>query len=274
MLISETNLKLWMDRFFGYGSWDSPVWLVGYEEGGGDLPEEVADKTNFFAFHHHTAIQPTLCDVRALYRAVKYRGEGPKGKNFDTLYDYRFGDEAFLHGAWKNLIALVHGYNNELLPDLLNYQKNHFLSSADAAMVRLYPLPSPHSHAWYYRWLVVSEELSYIRYRERYEERVYPDRMNAILTQLKRHSPKLVVMYGMNNVQRIKESFEREFAGLKFKMVKAIKLQVPQHHAAYFEGTQIVITTQVPTLRHNRVETGFDWLHFGNLIRSYRPVVV
>lgn len=272
MLISETNLQLWVDRFFGYGSWNAPLWLVGYEEGGGDLPEEVADKTNYFACHHHAA--PTLCDARDLYRAVKYRGDGPKGKNFDTLYDYRFGNDALLHGAWKNLIAFVHGYNNDQLPDLLDYQKNRFLLSLDVAMVRLYPLPSPHSHAWYYRWLVVSEELSYIRYRERYEERVYPDRMSAILKQMKEHRPKLILMYGMNNVQKIKESFEQEFAGLKFKMVKAVKMQVPQHHATCFDGTQIVITTQVPTLRHNRVETGFDWQYFGNLIRGYQPVAV
>jgi hypothetical protein len=32
--------------------------------------------------------------------------------------------------------------------------------------------------------------------------------------------------------------------------------------------TLLLITTQVPTLRHNRKETGFDWLAFGQRVRE------
>jgi len=270
MLISEKNLQYWIDQFYGYGSWNASVWLVGYEEGGGDLPEEVAEKIDYFASTHAAANQPALCDARDLYKHVSYREEGPKGKSFESLYEYRFGNDALLHGAWKNLIAFTHGYNQDDLPDLRDYQRKYFLSNEKEAMIRLYPLPSPHSHAWYYRWLMVSEPLSYIRYRERYEQHVYPDRIKTILHQMRKHRPKLVLMYGMNNVQKIKQSFETEFSGIKFRMVKAIKLQIPQHHTADFEGTQVIITTQVPTLRHNRIETGFDWHYFGGLVRSYQ----
>jgi hypothetical protein len=76
-------------------------------------------------------------------------------------------------------------------------------------------------------------------------------------------------MYGMNNVQAIKDAFVETFPSAKFRMVKAIKLQLPQHHAAVIDGTRVVITTQVPTLRHNRVETGFDWHYFGSLVKGY-----
>ncbi|MGC3946918.1 MAG: hypothetical protein QM762_20780 [Chryseolinea sp.] len=268
MQISEENLKLWINKFYGYGSWKARIWLLGYEEGGGDLPEEVAEKTDYFAAKHAAFSEPVLCDARDLYHQVTYRDEGPKGKNFNTLYDYRFGKEALLHGAWKNLIAFTHGYNNQSPPDLIRYQKNSFLSGDNEAIIRLYPLPSPHSHAWYYRWLVVSKPLSYIRDRAKYEQEVYPNRIKAILQQIRAHRPKLVLLYGMNNIQKIKESFETEFSA-KFKMVKAIKLQIPQHHFASIEGTQVIITTQLPTLRHNRVETGFEWHYFGTLVRSY-----
>ncbi|MEJ1239970.1 hypothetical protein WBG78_17655 [Chryseolinea sp. T2] len=270
-LISEHNLQLWIDKFFGYGTWGANIWLVGYEEGGGDLPEEVAEKTNYFAVHHQQSEQPVLCDLQDLYRNVGYRDEGPKGKSFETLFEYRFGKDALLNGAWKNLIAFTHGYNHHEVPDLLNYQKTSFIDSGDAAMVRFYPLPSPHSHAWYYRWLVVSKPLSYIRDREQYEQHVFPNRMSSIIRQIKKHRPGLVLMYGMTNVQKIKDSFEQELKSIKFRMVKAVKLQIPQHHAAWFGETQVIITTQLPTLRHNRVETGFDWHYFGDLVSSYVP---
>jgi hypothetical protein len=46
-------------------------------------------------------------------------------------------------------------------------------------------------------------------------------------------------------------------------MEKAVKLQIPQHHWTEIGGTTILITTQIPALRHNRVETGFEWEAFG-----------
>ena len=52
-------------------------------------------------------------------------------------------------------------------------------------------------------------------------------------------------------------------AGLYTLMVKGSTLQFPQHHRADFHGTTLLITTQTPALRHNRIETGFDWLSLG-----------
>jgi hypothetical protein len=51
-------------------------------------------------------------------------------------------------------------------------------------------------------------------------------------------------------------------------MIKAVKQQIPQHHRADLKGTVLLITTQLPALRHNRVETGFDWYAFGKLVKT------
>jgi hypothetical protein len=139
MLIKESSLEHWIDRFYGYGSWNSKLWLVGYEEGGGELPEEVAEKLNYFDSIHARADQPVLCDIRELYARVTYRDEGPKGKTYKTLFDYRFASDAMLHGAWKNLIGFAHGYRQEKLPDLLAYQRKTFIGDREA-MIQLYPL--------------------------------------------------------------------------------------------------------------------------------------
>jgi hypothetical protein len=48
MLIDGKALKYWIDNFYGYGSWHARFWFVGYEESGGDVPEEVAGKLNYF----------------------------------------------------------------------------------------------------------------------------------------------------------------------------------------------------------------------------------
>ena len=80
--------------------------------------------------------------------------------------------------------------------------------------------------------------------------------------------PEVVLMYGMDNINALKKSVQEFFPNAKFKIVKAIKQQIPQHHRADFDGTTLLITTQIPALRHNRIETGFDWQVFGKTLRE------
>lgn len=266
MLIDEKALKYWIDNFYGYGSWQARFWFIGYEESGGDLPEEVAEKLNYF-YHLQRSDTPTLCDIRELYRHVAFRTEGPRAERFSTFNDHRFGNDATLHGAWKNLIAFEHGYLHKELPDLLTYQKNSFASpsTSNEALIQLYPLPA-HNHAWYYAWLDLPQ-LPFLKTRTLYQDHLYASRVQSILTNLSIYKPELVLMYGMENINLLKQSVQEFFSGAKFRMVKGEKLQTPQHHRADFNGTTLLITTQIPALRHNRIETGFDWYEFGKLVK-------
>lgn len=266
MLINEQPLRHWMDYFYGYGSWQAPLWFVGYEEGGGDLPEEVAEKLNYFQEMHGNARQATLCDMRALYRKVTFRIEGPRAEKFQTLFDHRFGSSAVLHGGWKNLIAFAHGYKDKKFPDLLSYQQKSFASKSEA-MIPFYPLPSSHNHAWYYAWLD-QPHFPFLKTRAQYEEHVYPQRIQTLLEKINEHHPKLVLMYGMTNINQLKKSVQEAFPEATFTQQKAIPLEIPQYHCAGLKGTTLLITTQVPTLRHNRIETGFDWLAFGKSVKA------
>ena len=126
MRIEEKALQHWIDNFYGYGSWEARIWFIGYEERGGDVPEEVAEKIDYFHHVHVPKTPTTLCDIREMYKRVAFRTEGPKADLFANFYEHRFGSNATLHGSWKNLIAFVHGYQNKKLPDLLTYQKNSF----------------------------------------------------------------------------------------------------------------------------------------------------
>ena len=90
------------------------------------------------------------------------------------------------------------------------------------------------------------------------------------LDQFKIHKPEVVLMYGMSNINALKDSIRANFPTAKFKMVKAVKLKVPQHHIGKIDGTTFLLTTQIPALRHNRIETGFDWEELGKMVRSDR----
>lgn len=263
MLINETALEYWLDHFYGYGSWQAKFWFVALEEGGGDLPEEVAEKLNYF--YERPPLDPALCDVRELFKQVSFKVEGPRADLFTTLYDYRFGSEAILHGTWKNLIAFVHGYNQKALPDLLAYQRKSLAvpSKRSEALIRLYPLPSSNHHAWYYSWLDLSPRLNFLKSRAQYQNHVHETRMAHLLAHIKEYKPEVVLMYGMINILALKKEVQAAFPNANFKQVKAIKLSIPQHHWADLNGTRLLITTQVPALRHNRVETGFDWFELG-----------
>jgi hypothetical protein len=265
MLIEEKSLQHWINHFYGYGSWQAKIWFVAYEDGGGELPEEVADKLNYFN-KLNTSPDGTLCDIREFHKNVAYREAGPKGELFTNRYEYRFGKKAMQNTIWKNLAAFVHGYRNEKLPDLLTYQKNKFAVQREA-LIQLYPLPSPHNHAWYYSWLDMPQ-LSFIKSRALYQNHVYASRMQTILKNIASYQPELVLMYGMDNINTLKKSVQEFFPGAKFKMEKAEKLHTPQYHRADFNGTSLLITTQIPALRHNRIETGFDWEQFGRNLRS------
>lgn len=274
MLIEENVLKHWIDNFYGYGSWEAPLWFIANEEGGGDLPEDVADKINYFkVVHPHTDGGP-LCDIRELYRHVAMRWDGSKASLYDNFYTYRFGDNAVQHNVWRNLIAFAHGYHNKDLPDLLEFQKYSFVapSSSSEALIRLYPLPSPHNHGWYYSWLDMPR-FGFLKSRALYQEYVYANRIHTILRNMQAHRPEVVLMYGMSNINALKKSFHEFFSDITFKMIKATHghtkgTGTPQHHRADLNGTTLLMTTQLPALRHGRVETGFDWYAFGEEIRK------
>jgi hypothetical protein len=266
MLIEQKNLKHWIDNFYGYGSWQAKTWFIGYEESSGELPEEVAHRINYFQeVHPNNNNQGTLCDIRELYKKVRYEDSGTR--SYENLYEYRFGANAIQNNIWKNLVAFEHGFKNQTVPDLLEYQKQIFTCASvlNESWILLFPLPSPHNHAWYYSWLEIPE-LILLRNRITYQQHLYQQRITTILSNIRTYQPEVVLMYSMNNLQALKKSVAEFFPSSKFKSIKSIKQHIPQYHLAQLDGTMLLITTQLPTLKHNRIETGFDWEEMGKRV--------
>ena len=267
MLIHAKPLQHWINHFYGYGSWGARFWFVGYEESGGDLPEEVAEKLNYFYKAHASATEPTLCNIRDLYSQIAFRIDGPRAERFATFHDHRFGKHPVQHGFWKNLTAFLYGYQNKKLPDLLAYQQKQFAGpSSQEALLQFYPLPA-HNHAWYYSWLDLPQ-FPFLKSHALYEQHVYKDRISGLFRQMQQYKPELVLMYGMDSINTLKTSALEFFPSVKFKTMKAVKGQIPQYHRADLPGTTLLMTTQIPGLRHNRIETGFDWELFGKTVKA------
>jgi hypothetical protein len=267
MLITEPKLLHWLNNFYGYGSWQARFWFIGYEEPGGDVPEEVADKFNYF-YRQHPETGATLCNIRDLYQQVMVSRDNSKADLYANWFEYRFGNTAMQSTMWKNLIAFVHGYDQQLLPNFLEYQAKKFVVQREA-LIPFYPLPGSHTHSWHYNWLNLAG-CDFLRSQQRYEEHVYPQRMQTILSKINEYKPEVVLMYGMKNINELKSSVQNFFDDVQFTTGKGIKLQIPQHHRANLNGTTLIITTQIPALRHNRIETGFDWEVFGRKVKKDR----
>lgn len=268
MLITEQKLTHWLNNFYGYGSWQARFWFIGYEEPGGDIPQEVADKFNYF-FDTYKNPGPTLCNIRELYKHVVVTPENPKAELFANRFEYRFGETAIPSTIWKNLTDFVHSYDNKPAPDTFVYQKKQFAQpeAKREALIPLYPLPGSHTHSWHYNWLNLAG-CEFLQSQERYETHVYPQRIQTIFSKIKEHKPEVVLMYGMKNINGLKKSVQDFFNEVKFTTGKGIKLKIPQHHRVDINGTTLIITTQIPALRHGRIETGFDWAEFGKLIKD------
>ena len=273
MLIEEKALTHWIENFYGYGSWHAKMWFVSYEENGGENPEEVSEKLDYFYKAHEPHGEGILCDIREAYKGVSMWMEGPKAGLFNNRYEYRFGTHAIQNTVWRNLIAFEHGWRNETLPEVLPYQQRSFAlpSARREALIRLYPLPSPHTHSWYYSWLDLP--IRFLKSRAQYEQQVYQRRMHTIISNMTKYKPELLLMYGMNNINAIKSSIQGAFPAAKFRMIKAALTRsgggrIPQHHRADLGATTVLITTQIPALRHHRIETGFDWEEFGRRVAS------
>ena len=103
MIIEEKSLSHWINNFYGYGSWGARSWIISYEEGGGEIPEEVAEKLAYFYREHPPADRGVLCDIRDLYKHVAVQLDGPKNSLFTNRYEYRFGPNAVQNSVWKNI---------------------------------------------------------------------------------------------------------------------------------------------------------------------------
>jgi hypothetical protein len=50
-MLNPSALVKYLERFFGYGRWDAPIWFIGIEEAGGHIESELEKRLAVWEAH-------------------------------------------------------------------------------------------------------------------------------------------------------------------------------------------------------------------------------
>jgi hypothetical protein len=178
-MLDSATLEEFMSRFFGYGTWDAPLWFIGMEEGGGTSESEISS------------------------RLTKWSERGRK--ELEDLVSYSaelgitqwFGPAARLQPTWRSLARVLLGYEgiDETRKSLIQAQCARLGSEhGGAALLELLPLPSPGIRDWHYGGMT---DLSLLHDRATYTTQLLPLRAERLNERIRARQPRVVVCYGL-----------------------------------------------------------------------------
>jgi hypothetical protein len=175
-MIDETRLNDFMQRFYGYGSWDAPLWFVGMEEGGGSTLEEIECRLDAWDGSDDLA---DLKDFHAHLGGTNWFSSRPK-----------------IQSTWGKLIRVALAYEGRTADreSVRNYQRDELgRKTGRTALLELLPLASPSTSHWIYG----SVNLPILKDRTVYRDAMIPFRTGAIRRRLEQHRPRVVLFYGL-----------------------------------------------------------------------------
>ena len=177
-LLDLELLAAFKSRFFGYGSFEAPLWFVGLEEGAGNTFDEISARLQVW----NTRGQRALEDARG-YTIGFGRTE-------------YFVDPVQLSRTWAGLIRVQYATEGQFIPstEMVRERQQHCWGRFDskACLLELGPLPSPGMTQWHYdRW---TGDPAYGR--PAYRRAVFPQRIAKLRNLVTAHRPRVVVFYG------------------------------------------------------------------------------
>lgn len=181
-MITSDLIQRRLDRFWGYGSFEAPVWFVGMEEGLGKGREANELEARLLA-----ADGKAMIDMRRDMVLV------PDHSRF-------FRDSAPIQASWKYPIALYLYLKSQKEPssgEIRDYQA-HRLGDSELksdATIELMPLPSHKANED--TWLYANYAIPGLGSRKEYLNTYKPKRTRELSRLIKIHSPRLVVFYSL-----------------------------------------------------------------------------
>jgi hypothetical protein len=177
-MLPSDLLTDYVDRFFGFGSWNAGIWFIGIEEAGGETEERVKNRLRAWDERGRKPLE----DAPRFYPA-----EGRRSWH---------GPGAEIQPTWRQLIRMLFLAQGRADTEaaILEYQRRH-LGAADGetSLMELLPLPSPSTGTRRYnQW----SELPWLRTRQDYLSRVSEPRAESLRRKVSQHRPKVVVFYG------------------------------------------------------------------------------
>ncbi len=180
-MITQKLIQKRINNWWGYGSFEAPVWFVGIEEGLADTTEpELEDR-----------LQSTKTDEKKL---TDIRGE--EMRNIPTHMKFFLGENPPLQSLWKYYIRLYLYLKNSVVPKenkVREYQKNRFANPSlkETSCLDLMPLPSRGANASC--WVYSKYNINNLESRSKYIQAYRPVRIAKLKNLINNYQPKLVV---------------------------------------------------------------------------------
>jgi hypothetical protein len=186
MKYDEQLLLDFGNRFLGYGSLSSPLWLIGPEPGGGETIEEVYGRASLWSARDRKETE----DLQGYHEGLK---------RFGIDWTWK------IQPTWGCLIRIILALNEEPAdePEIVrNFQRDE-LGRAEGknCLLELCPLSSP-SEA---QWNVAELGFGWIKTRENYERYWIPKRIELLRNKIVEYKPKLILFYGKRAWEQISE---------------------------------------------------------------------
>jgi len=180
-------VNAYINRFWGYGSPESRVWLIGPEEGGAASPNEIFSKMREWQ-------ESGQRRVRDLHPTR------PRTKELDKWF---VGPRPPIQTTWGKLIHFllaVEGRNETNgREEIRAYQRDRLgRPSGGHCMLELLPLPAKGIGSWPYdKWT----DLPLLRRRKKYEAEMIPSRVLELQGLLADYKPAIVLFYASGDLQ-------------------------------------------------------------------------
>jgi hypothetical protein len=188
--MNEELLLSYIKSFYGYGSWQAPVWFVGPEEGGGGGRAEIMQG------HFETAQNQLIERLAQWHDRGRLHLENVRQFIPDVNGQW-FGPKAKRQKTWNRLIRVLRGIRRIDPNEPLAYQRTKWgTPDCDACDLSLFPLPSPTRKLWAYKHFL---QLPQFAGRPHYENYYLDYRAGFLQQQIglrANERPLTVIFYG------------------------------------------------------------------------------
>ncbi len=181
----DSLLETFAETFYGYGNYNGHYWLIGMEEGGGDLFDNVEKRLSACNKRGRQELE----DVAEFHRAI----------DLGELFD----EKPTRQPTWDKLTRILLSAEGLLSTESQDEQRKQIreyrqtslgkISGGENCLIELFPLPSPSIKHWMYEH---HSELMQLKSRERYIEHYKSRRVKHIRARIDQYRPRVVVFYG------------------------------------------------------------------------------
>ena len=197
-MLESSVLEAYISNYYGYGTWQSDIWFVGMEEGGGKSLEEVQRRLESWQRNPNNLID--------------------NKEHHERIGLSQFFEKGTYQQTWWKLIRFKLSLEGKLIGNqskdtemIRNIQKNSWgRRNSDNALLDLFPLPSPGEGDWLYGTLKWTD-IQYLQSRDSYRETLRGKRTQFIREKIKFHRPKVVVFYSTGYIPYWNEIAECDF---------------------------------------------------------------